>query len=57
VDQLAAQLEVEGARSYTQDQAGRLTTDALAALNAADPQGEAGLALRELADKLLLRTA
>ncbi len=57
VPALAAQLEVEGAREYTRSQADRLTTEALQALNEADPQGEAGDALCELAEKLLKRQA
>lgn len=52
---LAAQLEREGARDYTQRTANRLTQQALAALNIAGPQGEAGEALVELAKKLLSR--
>jgi len=52
---LARQLVDEGARAYTQNQADRLTKEALAWLDKADPQGEAGAALRDLANKLLNR--
>lgn len=52
---LAAQLEQEGARAYTQERANELTNQALAALDQATPQGEAGAALRSLAVKLLSR--
>jgi geranylgeranyl diphosphate synthase type I len=55
VSALAAQLEAEGARAATQSDADRLTHEALQALNAANPQGEAGEALHELAHKLLQR--
>jgi geranylgeranyl diphosphate synthase type I len=53
---LAQQLETEGAKDYTQATVKRLTTQALQALDAASPQGEAGTALRELADMLLNRS-
>jgi geranylgeranyl pyrophosphate synthase len=56
VDALASQLEAEGARDFTQAEANRLTDEALQALDAARPSGEAGAALRELADRLLQRT-
>ena len=52
---LAAQLEAEGARTYTQDSANRLTKEALNALEDARPQGEAGEALRSTATRLLSR--
>jgi geranylgeranyl diphosphate synthase type I len=52
---LAEQLEAEGARDYTQAEANRLTESALNALEQAQPQGEAGQALRQLANKLLQR--
>jgi geranylgeranyl diphosphate synthase type I len=55
VAQLAAQLEAEGARDYTQAAANRLTGAALEALEQAQPQGEAGEALIQLANKLLQR--
>ena len=55
VPDLANQLEAEGARDYTQDEANRLTESALAALEQAQPQGEAGEALIQLANKLLQR--
>jgi geranylgeranyl diphosphate synthase type I len=51
----AAQLEAEGGRRYAQEAASRLTAEALQALAEAEPQGEAGQALRELADRLLQR--
>ncbi len=52
---LAAQLEAEGGRQYTQQRANELTDQALAALEQAAPQGEAGVALEALAKKLLQR--
>ncbi len=52
---LAAQLEAEGARAYTQAETDRLTQEALHALDDAQPQGEAGEALHELTRKLLKR--
>ena len=55
LDGLARQLEDEGARGYTQDTADRLTQLALGHLEDAQPQGEAGMALKELADLLLNR--
>jgi geranylgeranyl diphosphate synthase type I len=55
VSDLAAQLETEGARDYTRKTANRLTEQALGALETAQPQGDAGEALVELADKLLHR--
>lgn len=55
VADLACQLEAEGARAYTQTAADRLTRQALDNLDAAEPQGEAGEALRELADMLTKR--
>jgi geranylgeranyl diphosphate synthase type I len=54
---LAAQLEVEGGRAYTQEQANHLTDQAMQALQAAHPVGEAGQALNELASQLLRRKA
>ncbi len=57
VPALAAQLAKEGAKDYTQGEAARLTEQALQALQEADPQGEAGQALIELAHKLLNRTS
>ncbi|MEW5870249.1 MAG: polyprenyl synthetase family protein [Chloroflexota bacterium] len=57
VSALAAQLEAEGGRAFTQDWARRYTGQALQALEEAQPQGEAGAALRELADLLLKRQA
>jgi geranylgeranyl diphosphate synthase type I len=55
VAELSALLEAEGARAATQADADRLTQDALQALDAANPQGEAGQALHELAHMLLKR--
>lgn len=55
VSDLAAQLEIEGGRSYTEDQASQLTAQAVQALEKASPQGEAGQALRQLTDLLLKR--
>jgi geranylgeranyl diphosphate synthase, type I len=55
VTSVAIQLEKEGAREYTQQQASLLTERALASLNKANPQGEAGEALRILSDQLLQR--
>jgi geranylgeranyl diphosphate synthase, type I len=52
---LAELLEAEGALIYTRETAAFLTEEALKALDEAQPQGEAGLALRELANKLLNR--
>ena len=55
VPALAAQLEAEGARTYTQDTTNQLTENALIALDDARPQGEAGEALHSLAMRLLSR--
>ena len=52
---LAAQLTNEGAQDYTQEQANRLTTQALEALDLAQPLGKAGGLLREMANQLLKR--
>jgi geranylgeranyl diphosphate synthase type I len=52
---LAIQLEQEGAYIATQAQATKLTDQSLGALEQANPQGEAGEALRELAMRLLQR--
>jgi geranylgeranyl diphosphate synthase, type I len=52
---LALQLEQEGVYVATQEQATKLTNQALGALELANPQGEAGQALRELARRLLQR--
>jgi geranylgeranyl diphosphate synthase type I len=54
---LAEQLAAEGARLYTQETADQMTDLALQSLHMADPQGEAGEALFELANKLLTREA
>lgn len=55
VADLARQLEAEGARQYTQERANALTDQALEALEKAQPEGEAGRALKELAAQLLKR--
>ena len=52
---LAQLLKDEGAFAYCVREAERLTGLAMESLRAADPQGEAGEALRELADTLLQR--
>jgi geranylgeranyl pyrophosphate synthase len=52
---LAALLEAEGGRLFTKKTAARLTQEAMQALDRARPQGEAGEALRELAQMLLKR--
>ena len=52
---LAQQLDKEGARKFTQDAAAQMTSKALAALDMARPEGEAGEALVELANRLLRR--
>ncbi len=52
---LAKQLESEGGRGYTQTIANQLTEQALIHLQSAQPQGDAGKALRDLADLLLNR--
>jgi geranylgeranyl diphosphate synthase type I len=52
---LADLLAAEGARTYTHEVSVRLTDEALAALAAAAPQGEAGDALGELTHHLLHR--
>ncbi len=57
VPALAAQLEAEGAHAYTKETADRLTRQALQSLAAAQPKGEAGEALMELAKQLLERRA
>ncbi len=53
---LAGQLKSEGGYDYTLQAAERLTQEALKALEAAQPRGEAGQALNELARMLLNRT-
>lgn len=52
---LAEILVKEGAREYAQQEALRLTAQALQSLERANPRGAAGAALAELADKLLNR--
>lgn len=56
VEYVRGLLEEEGAREFTQKEADRLTAEALQWLDRADPQGDAGAALRELALKLLNRS-
>ena len=53
--QLGDLLETEGGLAYAQREADRLTTQALAAQEKAQPQGEAGEILRETARQLLSR--
>lgn len=55
VPDLAKVLAEEGAMEFTQNSANRLTRQALESLDAAQPQGEAGEALRALAHRLLDR--
>lgn len=55
VPSMAEQLKSEGAFDYTQEAVGRLTTQALQALDEANAQGDAGQALFDLAQKLLSR--
>ena len=55
VPALAAQLDREGARDYTQDTANTLTRQALECLETAGPEGEAGEALVDLSHRLLRR--
>jgi geranylgeranyl diphosphate synthase, type I len=57
VSPLAGQLAEEGARLFTQETADQMTDLALQSLRMADPQGEAGDALYELAQKLINRQA
>ena len=56
VMELAKQLEVEGARSFTQDYTERLTKQALQALSDAAPSKDPGDALLDLSHKLLYRS-
>ncbi len=55
VGSIAHQLEVEGAKSYCQETAAYLTDQALQALAAANPAGEAGDSLVTLTQRLLNR--
>ena len=52
---LVTQLEVEGARAFTQERAAEITSKALKALQAAEVKGEAGEALTNLTEELLTR--
>jgi geranylgeranyl diphosphate synthase, type I len=53
--EIAELLEYEGALIYTRETAAVLTDEALKALDEAQPKGEAGIALRNLANQLLNR--
>ena len=55
VSELADQLVDEGARDYTQKISDQLTQQALQYIDEANPQGQAGVALVELANLLLRR--
>ncbi len=55
VEEMAKLLASEGAYEYTHDISRQMTTLALNNLREADPQGEAGEALMELANKLIKR--
>ena len=57
VQEVAALLEAESARTSAQEAARQMTDLALENLRVANPQGEAGAALKSLADKLLQRGA
>ena len=57
VEEAAKLLASESAYTYTHDIAKQMTDLAINSLREADPQGEAGDALMELADKLLHRSA
>jgi geranylgeranyl diphosphate synthase, type I len=55
VEELAQLLATEGSYEYTHSMSRQMTTLALDSLREADPQGEAGEALMELANKLIKR--
>jgi geranylgeranyl diphosphate synthase type I len=55
VEEIAKVLASEGSYEYTHGMSRQMTTLALDSLRAADPQGEAGEALMELANKLMKR--
>ncbi|HLA87038.1 MAG TPA: polyprenyl synthetase family protein, partial [Anaerolineales bacterium] len=55
VEELAQVLAREGSYEYTHSMSRQMTTMALDSLREADPQGEAGEALMELANKLIKR--
>jgi geranylgeranyl diphosphate synthase type I len=57
VTSMAALLEAEGGRLYAEQVANQLTARAVAALEGAEPQGDAGLALAGLANRMLKRQA
>ena len=57
VGPITEQLAIEGAKLFTQEAADQMTDLALQSLRAAEPQGEAGEALFELARTLLCRKA
>lgn len=50
-------LEAEGGRTYTEQLANQLTQQAIDSLEATQPDGIAGIALRQLTNQLLARTA
>jgi geranylgeranyl diphosphate synthase type I len=52
VDEIAALLDAEGGRDFTRQQAEKLTTEAIEALQTAKPEADAGAALIELAEEL-----
>jgi geranylgeranyl diphosphate synthase type I len=55
IDDLASQLEKEGARNFTQESASKMTDQALSALREANPEEPAGEMLFGLANRLLGR--
>jgi geranylgeranyl diphosphate synthase type I len=55
VEEIAQLLATEGSYEYTHGMSRQMTTLALDSLREADPQGEAGEALMELANKLIKR--
>jgi geranylgeranyl diphosphate synthase, type I len=55
VGSLSEQLTVEGAKLYTQEAADQMTDLALQSLRSAEPHGQAGEALFELTNQLLIR--
>jgi geranylgeranyl diphosphate synthase type I len=57
VPAIAGLLAAEGARLFTQETADQMTDLAIASLRRADPKGDAGDALYELANNLLIREA
>jgi geranylgeranyl diphosphate synthase type I len=55
VEEISAQLEIEGGKEYTIQKSSQLTDEALMSLERAKPTGEAGEALNTLARQLLQR--